>query len=153
MGVPYRDGSHTRWMTESQLERAYRDRFTRRADDCAALRALISALILVITFDGVWVAVSARPIASMPLAVRRPQREHVAATVREMRRLASGIHPLAEGRQPGRLSVIAGVDDYVVNNPRTGLRRWVVRSNPYATDPMDRDDWASSNFTTTAPSR
>ncbi|WP_169735296.1 AlbA family DNA-binding domain-containing protein [Actinokineospora inagensis] len=37
IGVPYRDGTDTRWMTEHVLEQAYRDRVARRSDDRAAL--------------------------------------------------------------------------------------------------------------------
>jgi predicted HTH transcriptional regulator len=56
MGVPYRDGSDTRWMTESQLERAYRDRFARRADDRTVLGGLIDGLLPEIDLrSGVWV--------------------------------------------------------------------------------------------------
>lgn len=29
-----------------------------------------------------------------------------------------------------------------MNNPRNGLRRWVIRSNHYSTDPRERVDWA-----------
>lgn len=141
MGVPYRDGSDTRWMTEGQLERAYRDRFARRADDRAALSALIDDLVPEVPLDGVWVAVSARPVAPMPLAAARPQREQATATMNEMRLLASEIYPLEGDRRIGRIGVIAGLDGYAVNNPRAGLRRWVIRSNPYSTDPTDKADW------------
>lgn len=37
LGVPYRDGSHTVWMSDYQLERAYRDRFARQVSEDAAL--------------------------------------------------------------------------------------------------------------------
>jgi hypothetical protein len=124
MGVPYRDGSETRWMTESQLERAYRDRFARRADDRAALSALIDDLVSEIRLEsGVWVAVSARPVAPMPLALGRPEREQVSATMNEMRRLAAEIYPPSDdGRSIGRIKVISELGDHVVNNARAGLR-------------------------------
>ncbi|QUQ64617.1 AlbA family DNA-binding domain-containing protein [Kutzneria sp. CA-103260] len=142
MGVPYRDGSDTRWMTESQLERAYRDRFARRADDRAALGALIDDLAPEMPLDGgVWIAVSARPVASMPLVFGRPRREQATATMTEMLQLASEIYPLSAGGRIGRMKVIGELEGYAVNNPRAGLRRWVIRSNPYSTDPLDRADW------------
>ena len=40
MGIPFRHGPHTEWMSEHQLERAYRDRFNRQADDAEALTRL-----------------------------------------------------------------------------------------------------------------
>lgn len=138
MGVPYRDGSDTRWMAEGQLERAYRDRFARRVDDRAALSALIDDLVPEIRLEsGVWVAVSTRPVAPMPVALGRPQREQVTATMNEMLRLAAEMYPVSGGR----IKVIGELADYAVNDPRAGLRRWVMRSNPYSTDPVDQADW------------
>ncbi|MGW6936869.1 AlbA family DNA-binding domain-containing protein [Lentzea sp. NPDC054927] len=138
MGVPYRDGSDTRWMTESQLERAYRDRFARRVDDRAALSALIEHLGSEIDLaNGVWVAVSARPAALTSLAGERPKREQVTATHLQMLDLASEI----QSTDQGRISVIAELPNYAVINPRAGLRRWVMVSNPHAEDPAELPDW------------
>ncbi|MGW5091495.1 AlbA family DNA-binding domain-containing protein [Streptomyces coelicoflavus] len=39
--APYRDRDHTAWMAEHQLERAYRDRFTRAAQTDDTLRQLV----------------------------------------------------------------------------------------------------------------
>lgn len=142
MGVPYRDGSDTRWMTEGQLERAYRDRFVRRADDRAALSALIDDLVPELPIEGgAWVAVSARPVAPLPLAVARPQREQATATMKEMLRLASQIYPAHDRGATRRMRVIGELGAYAVDNPRAGLRRWVMRSNPYSTDPLEQSDW------------
>jgi hypothetical protein len=139
IGVPYRDGSDTRWMTESQLERAYRDRFARRADDRAALTTLVDDLVPEIDLaNGVWVAVSARPAALMSLAGGRPKQEQVAATHLQMGELASEIQSTGQGRLP----VISDLPNYAVLNPRTGLRRWVMRSNPHAQDPTELAEWS-----------
>lgn len=74
MGVPYRYGTDTNWMSEGQLERAYRDRFSRRADDRVALSALMDGLVPEIDLErGIWVAVSARPVAPLPLLSGRPR--------------------------------------------------------------------------------
>lgn len=140
LGVPYRYGTDTNWMSEAQLERAYRDRFTRRADDRNALTALIEELVPELDHDrGPWVAVSARPVAPLPLLTVRPERERATASIREAARLASEIYKESQRRVP-----VLGQWTYsdAVNNPRSGLRRWVVRSNHYSNDPHERVDWA-----------
>lgn len=138
MGVPYRDGSDTRWMIESQLEHAYRDRFARRADDRAALRGLIADLVPEIDLEsGVWIGVAARPVAPMPLALGRPQREQAAATMREMLALAAAVQPACGWTD--RIPMLASLPQHALDNPRTGRRRWVLRSNPHAgpSEPAD----------------
>ncbi|RAS59217.1 putative DNA-binding protein [Lentzea atacamensis] len=140
MGIPHRDGSDTLWMSEGQLERAYRDRFSRRADDRAALTALIDGLVPEIDFDkGVWLAVAARPIAPLPLLSRRPQREQVSTTLRTALQLASEVFGRGQGRVPVLNELLSGD---AVNNARHGLRRWVIRSNHYSTDAQERVNWA-----------
>lgn len=42
MGVPFRRGPHTEWMSEHQLERAYRDRFARQAGEAEPMAALFA---------------------------------------------------------------------------------------------------------------
>lgn len=74
MGVPYRYGPHTNWMSESELERAYRDRFSRQSDDRAALTALIDGLVPEVEETGVWLAMATRPVLSPP-RTPRPDRE------------------------------------------------------------------------------
>jgi hypothetical protein len=95
MGVPYRDGSDTRWMTEGQLERAYRDRFARRADDRAMLSGLIDGLLPEIDLSSrIWVGVSARSVTSLPLTLGRPQREQATSTMNDMLRLCGTRGPV-----------------------------------------------------------
>ncbi|MGQ0842117.1 AlbA family DNA-binding domain-containing protein [Actinokineospora sp.] len=140
MGIPFRNGSDTLWMSEGQLERAYRDRFSRRADDRAALSALIDGLVPEIDFEkGIWMAVSARPVAPLPLLNGRPQREQTTATMRNALQLVSEVFGQAQGRVPVLNDLFASD---AVNNPRNGLRRWVIRSNHYSTDAHERVDWA-----------
>jgi Putative DNA-binding domain len=139
MGVPYRDGSDTRWMTEGQLERAYRDRFARRADDRAALSGLIDSLIPEIDLQsGIWVGVSARPIAPLPPTLDRPQANQATSTMNDMLRLSAEIL----GNPVGGLRMLRELPNDAVLNPRNGLRRWVIRSNRYSTDPHEQVDWA-----------
>jgi hypothetical protein len=141
LGVPYRDGSDTRWMTEGQLERAYRDRFARRADDRTALSALTADLAPEIDLEsGVWVAVAARPVAPMPPTLGRPQREQATATVREMLNVAEAIQPVGMTDRVPMLRDL--LPPHALDNPRAGLRRWALRSNPHTQDPAERADWA-----------
>lgn len=140
MGVPYRYETDTNWMSESQLERAYRDRFSRRADDRAALSALIDDLVPEIDLlKGVWVAVAARPVAPLPLLSSRPEREQVTATVLNARELVSEVFGESQGRVPVLNELLP---NGAIINPRNGLRRWVVRSNHYSTDPHELVDCA-----------
>lgn len=139
MGVPYRDGSDTRWMTESQLERAYRDRFARRTDDRAMLSGLIDGLRPEINLSsGVWVGVSARPVTPLPLTLSRPQREQATSTMNDMLRLSQEIM----GHPNGVPLLLRDLPGDAVLNPRAGLRRWVIRSNHYSKDPHEQVDWA-----------
>ncbi|MFK0244594.1 helix-turn-helix domain-containing protein [Amycolatopsis azurea] len=138
LGVPYRYGTDTNWMSENQLERAYRDRFTRRADDRAALTALIDGITPEIDLEnGVWVTVSARPVAPLPLLHTRPDRDHATATMRDADQLASDLF----GHVQERLRILYHLPDNAVNNPRTGLRRWVIRSNHFSSNPQELIDW------------
>lgn len=139
LGVPYRYGTDTNWMSESQLERAYRDRFSRRVDDRAALSALIDGLISEIELGtGIWVAVSARPVAPLPLLLERPQPGKATEAMNNALPLAAEIFESASGWQP----VLNQLSPDAVNNPKNGLRRWVIRSNHYSTDYQERVDWA-----------
>ncbi|MGW4214998.1 AlbA family DNA-binding domain-containing protein [Lentzea sp. NPDC004789] len=140
MGIPHRNGSDTLWMSEGQLERAYRDRFSRRADDRAALSALIDGLVPEIDFEkGIWLAVATRPVAPLPLLSLRPQREQVPTTLRTGLRLASEVFGREQGRVPVLNELLSGD---AVNNAKHGLRRWVIRSNHYSTDAQERVNWA-----------
>lgn len=127
-------------MAEGQLERAYRDRFTRRGDDRAALSALIDGLVPEIELSqGVWVAVAARPVAPLPLLSGRPEREQATATMVNALELVSEVFGKPQGRVPVLNELLS---DSAINNPRNGLRRWVVRSNHYSTDPHGLVDCA-----------
>lgn len=129
MGVPFRHGPHTQWMSEHQLERAYRDRFARQAGEVATLAGLVEDLEQQIDLDlGVWLAVVARPLTPLPAVLDRPDRAEVPATMIAASRLAARMCP----RPTRRPNVFLGTDGDLVNNPRVGLRRWVVRSNYYA---------------------
>ncbi len=125
MAVPYRSGPHTNWMSEHELERAYRDRFARRINDRAALVALIDGLKPEIDQDkGVWLVLVARPVLSPPPRTSKPDRQSATKTILDAKALA--------GMFLGDTSwfrKLLGLSDAVVANPRTGLRRWRFRSH------------------------
>ncbi|KFZ76997.1 hypothetical protein ED92_38465 [Amycolatopsis sp. MJM2582] len=139
MGVPYRYGTDTNWMSEGQLERAYRERFSRRADDRTTLGALIDGVLPEIDLTtGAWIALAARPVAPLPLLSGSPDRAQATATMKRTLHLASELF----GTEQGRVATLNQLSAESVNNPRTGLRRWVIRSTPYAPDPHELSDWA-----------
>jgi len=122
MGVPHRYGAHTNWMTENQIERAYRDRFTRRADDRGALTALTDALASELDLGAdVWFAVAARPRIAPPPPRERTS-EQVTTTMLAAARTAEEIFPEKHGRFPIMSYLVDG------DRPRVGLRRWTVRA-------------------------
>lgn len=125
MGVPYRDGSHTVWMSEYQVERAYRDRFARRVSDEAAMDAQLAEVRdqVELARRGAWLVVAARPsTAPTQLATSRPGKEIVKETATQALTLAGQIQSSNAGRYP----LLNELGEHAVNNPRVGLRRWVV---------------------------
>ncbi|WP_134662680.1 MULTISPECIES: helix-turn-helix domain-containing protein [unclassified Amycolatopsis] len=136
MGIPYRDGTDTRWMTEHLLARAYRDRFNRRGDDRAALRTLVAELPD--TGNGVWAFVSASPTAPAPPQFGRPDPGGVISTMRALPALAAEVAGSSYRDGP----LLNHLLDSAIGNPRIGLRRWVFRSDYYSTDPHATVDWA-----------
>lgn len=70
-------------------------------------------------------AVSARPVALLPLLAGRPEREQSTATMKNALQLVSEVFGQAQGRQPVLNQLLS---DDAVNNPRNGLRRWVIGS-------------------------
>ncbi|OXM45357.1 AlbA family DNA-binding domain-containing protein [Amycolatopsis alba] len=124
MGVPYRYGPHTNWMSEHELERAYRDRFSRRADDRAALVALLDGLKPEIDQDkGVWLALAAQPVLSPPPRTSGPDRQNAIKAILDAEALAGDLTG-----DTSWFRKLLGLSDGVVANPRTGLRRWRFRS-------------------------
>ncbi|MFE5689416.1 helix-turn-helix domain-containing protein [Streptomyces sp. NPDC056512] len=71
--VPYRDRDHTVWMAEHQIERAYRDRFTRTGSTEEALRRHSDFLTKTITAHAAkpsaWLVAVARPTRPLPHGV------------------------------------------------------------------------------------
>ncbi|MCX0247855.1 hypothetical protein [Streptomyces drozdowiczii] len=121
--VPYRDKDQTGWMAEHQIERAYRDRFTRteRADE-EAERLLGQTCETVFTQQAqpaAWFLAIARPERPLPRTAPRLTRDDTRTILHTARSRSQPSH-----RPPGPLADL----QIVFNNPRTGLRRWVVQT-------------------------
>ncbi|MFJ8255544.1 helix-turn-helix domain-containing protein [Streptomyces sp. NPDC094466] len=121
--VPYRDRDHTAWMAEHQIERAYRDRFTRTDRAEEALRRHSDFLTRTIT------AHAAKPSAWL-VAVACPTRPH-----------PSGAPPLSRDEADCLLRSVGDRRDHqpirpnrgamsgmgaTLIIPSPGLRRWVA---------------------------
>ncbi|MEU3603669.1 ATP-binding protein [Streptomyces sp. NPDC006798] len=120
--VPYRDRDHTAWMAEHQIERAYRDRFTRTGSAEEALRQHSDFLTKTITAHAVkpsaWLVAVARPTRPLPRGVPPLDREEAQFLLRLAEERGRSLAPR---RIPGPMK---GMGD-ALTNPRPGLRRWV----------------------------
>lgn len=136
IGIPFRDGSNTRWMRERDLERAYRDRFSRRASDEAALRDQRAELIDQLDMsEGCWIVITSRPTTSIPTIGRNPTKDDVVKTIIDTLRLTS---PTQEGAN-SKISILRELDNGA-RNPRIGLRRWVTQPNQFG-GPIEQSKW------------
>ncbi len=122
--VPYRDKDQTGWMAEHQIERAYRDRFTRteRAEE-EAERLLGQTRETVFTHQtepAAWFLAIARPERPLPRTAPRLTRHEASAVLATARTRTQTPHRLAAGPLAG-LQIVS-------DNPRPGLRRWVVQT-------------------------
>ncbi|MEV6476994.1 ATP-binding protein [Streptomyces sp. NPDC051657] len=122
--VPYRDKDQTGWMAEHQIERAYRDRFTRteRAEE-EAERLLGQTRETVFTLQAqpsAWFLAIARPERPLPRTAPQLTRDEASAVLHTARTRTQTPHRPAAGP-------LAGMQ-IVSNNPRPGLRRWVVQT-------------------------
>ncbi|MEV1049292.1 ATP-binding protein [Streptomyces sp. NPDC049916] len=120
--VPYRDRDHTAWMAEHQIERAYRDRFTRTDSAAEALRQHSDFLTKTITAQAskpsAWLVAVARPTRSYPHGAPPLNREEARYLLHVARERGT---KLPARRTPGPMT---GMGDALIN-PRPGLRRWV----------------------------
>lgn len=123
--APVRNGADTVWMSERDLEAAYRDRFAERRNASDALdRLYADAVAWAAPAERAWGIAVARP--SLPAPLRdKPAREDVANAVWAARGIG---HRMAHGhRHP-----LTSVDE---RNPRPGLRRWIARNKESAEAP------------------
>lgn len=121
--APYRDRDHTAWMAEHQLERAYRDRFTRAAQTDDTLRQLVDHTRQTVTQQqreaSAWFIAVARPERPLPRSATRTTRDSA-------RFVTAQAHDRATQQPDSRLNPAALASLTIVSNPRPGLRRWVL---------------------------
>ncbi|WP_440581267.1 AlbA family DNA-binding domain-containing protein [Streptomyces sp. PT19] len=121
--APYRDRDHTAWMAEHQLERAYRDRFTRAAQTDDTLRQLVDHTRQTVTQQqreaSAWFIAVARPERPLPRSATRTTRDSA-------RFVTAQAHDRAAQQPDSRLNPAALASLSIVSNPRPGLRRWVL---------------------------
>ncbi|MEU4253493.1 ATP-binding protein [Amycolatopsis sp. NPDC026612] len=132
--VPYRDHDHTAWMEEHQIARAYRERFAGQQRHDQALSALWAAardLVVEPVGEEAWVIFAAQPIRPVPRLAGEVARVDVAVIVEKA--FAAAVEIRTTRGEVVPVLYNAGANR---NNPRVGLRSWVV-SNAVASG--DRD--------------
>jgi hypothetical protein len=135
LAFPYRMGAQTFWMREWDLERAYRERFARRASDESRLADMIGHVgDQVDVQSGCWLIGAARPSVPAPTTAPLPDRAKAVRVIQRALDLGVSIAPTSERRA----EVIRSLDNDALN-PRPGLRRWVAATRAEQT-PESRSD-------------
>ncbi|MGQ4517350.1 RNA-binding domain-containing protein [Streptomyces sp. DW26H14] len=124
--VPYRDKDHTAWMAEHQIERAYRDRFTRAERTEQDTRRLLDRdrVLAPHSEPAAWIFAVARPSRPLPVTAPRLSAYDATEIVQSSR---PRVNALAAGsRSAGPLRAL----EMVTRLPRPGLRSWVLSTVP-----------------------
>lgn len=126
--VPFRDGDHTAWMAEHQIERAYRDRFTRTRnaqDDTDRLLAhTLDSVLPEQAEPSAWFVAVARPERPLPRTAPPLAREKAPDLCE-----TACAHSQRMTRNHQTVGPLTGLR-VVLSNPRPGLRRWVFSTLP-----------------------
>lgn len=120
-GYPMRFGTHTEWMREFDIEKAYRLRFNRRSSEEARLAELITQTVDHLDFeDGCWIVAAARP------SLARSEFDDL--TRDQVRRVFEQAASLHDDLFPDQSRVGRAFSDLgnEMRNPRLGLRRWIA---------------------------
>ncbi|MEU9062452.1 ATP-binding protein [Streptomyces sp. NPDC048430] len=122
--VPYRDKDHTAWMAEHQIERAYRDRFTRTERAEEEVQRLLDhtreTAFAQQAEASAWFFAVARPERPLPRTAPRLTREEASYLLHTTR-------TRTQTSQRSAVGPLAGLE-VVSQNPRPGLRRWVLQT-------------------------
>ncbi|MFB8027251.1 MULTISPECIES: helix-turn-helix domain-containing protein [unclassified Streptomyces] len=122
--VPYRDKDHTAWMAEHQIERAYRDRFTRTEHAEEEVQRLLDQTSDTVftqqTEPSAWFLAVARPERPLPRTAPRLTRDEARTLLHTTQTRTQSAHRTAVGPLTG-LQIVS-------DNPRPGLRRWVLQT-------------------------
>ncbi|GAA3832447.1 hypothetical protein GCM10022226_62090 [Sphaerisporangium flaviroseum] len=133
LGIPYRHGPETEWMRERDLERAYSDRFAARADERTRLSTLLSETSDQLDLGrAAWIVGVAAPRTPLPTVAGPLPRAEVP---RVLESVLSRTKEIAPSTSSHRYWLVREFDQAALN-PRVGLRRWIVETNP--TDDPDR---------------
>ncbi|MFD4563723.1 helix-turn-helix domain-containing protein [Streptomyces sp. NPDC058467] len=118
--VPARFTDHTTWLSEHEIERAYRDRFTRQVEASKALDQHLAETREVVLAEGdpssAWLIVVSRPSRPTPPLVPPPERHEARYLMNAALATAKEIRG-ESGESPMR-NALSGA-------PTVGLRRWV----------------------------
>lgn len=118
--VPARFSDHTTWLSEHEIERAYRDRFSRQAEAGVALEQRISETREVVLSEGdslaAWLIVVSRPSRPLPPLIPTPERDDANAVLSAALTTAASIRG-EFGSSPMR--------DALDGSVQVGLRRWM----------------------------
>ena len=119
--VPARFTDHTTWLSEHEIERAYRDRFARQEDAGKALERHVTETREAVLGEGdhtaAWLIVVSRPTRPAPPLVPAPQRYEASEAMTAALSTAATIRGDVGGISPMR--------EALTGDPRVGLRRWV----------------------------
>lgn len=129
-GAPLRVDADTIWMTEREIEAAYRDRFNERRYSEEALNSLYAETIAGRDVENrAWLIAVARP--------RMPR-----TGVRLTRNDARNVYQKAERIAPhyAGTDIFHTLEAVDTLNPRPGLRRWVAPYKPYGSGRREWDE-------------
>lgn len=139
LGIPYRDGPETRWMNEAQLERAYRERFTRTDSHRNRLISAERQLRDRIDLDvSAWVTAVMIPQTPLPAVQPSLKRAEVSPLFEASIQRSSEVLPVVDVHRYTLLSELRNA----ALNPGVGLRRWVIEMLPQGEGLGNKTGWA-----------
>ena len=134
-GVPFRVGTDTHWMNERGIERAYADRFQRRANEASSLAEDVrQSTDLMDLEEFAWLVAVAHPHRPNTGVTPPPSGEDVKRLLMETLTAAIKLAPSQNSEH-----LIRELDSAALN-PRVGLRRWIVQTTAH-NNPDDRSDY------------
>jgi hypothetical protein len=134
-GVPFREGTDTHWMNERGIERAYADRFQRRANEASSLAEDVrQSEDLIELEEFAWLVAVAHPHRPNTGVTPPPSGEDVKRVLEATLDASIKIAP-----DENREHVIRELESAALN-PRVGLRRWIVQTTAHS-NPDDRSDF------------
>ena len=129
MGAPYRMGAQTDWLSETQIARAYADRFSLRESEQERLGRMVAEAGAQLDFSqGTWLVGVARPAVPTPVVRRSLPRNEIRTLLEDALHTSNLLTPNASPTHRYRLIRNLGT---AIDNPRIGLRRWVIQTREH----------------------